>query len=231
MTAARGALPVEFVGSFPDPQRPLDPPLPEFAFLGRSNVGKSTLLNKLVGRRAVARVSAAPGKTTLLNVYRLPACYLLDLPGYGYARRSKQDRAAFRKLLEGVITRRPTLSGVIWLLDIRHPPSRDDLAIRALLERSGRPVLPVLTKADKLARSRRTEAARQRARELELSEDDLLVTSGETGLGVDDLRESVLGAAGGQDGRSSGSKTAGRQVGPAIRRSFDASSPRGNWVS
>ncbi|MGQ0703392.1 MAG: ribosome biogenesis GTP-binding protein YihA/YsxC [Gemmatimonadales bacterium] len=190
-----GALPVEFVGSFPDPLQPLDPSLPEFALLGRSNVGKSTLLNQLIGRRALARVSRAPGKTTLLNVYRLPAGYLLDLPGYGYARRSKQERARFRKLVEATVTRRPGLTGIIWLLDIRHPPSRDDLTVRSLLERSGRPVLPVLTKADKLTRTQRAQAVRARAQELEVPADDLLVTSGATGLGIEDLRESILTAA------------------------------------
>jgi GTP-binding protein len=79
-------LPLDFLGSFPDPQVRLEPPLPEIAFLGRSNVGKSSLLNALVGRRNLARVSGSPGKTTLLNVFRLPSLYLIDLPGYGLPR-------------------------------------------------------------------------------------------------------------------------------------------------
>ncbi|HLG05662.1 MAG TPA: ribosome biogenesis GTP-binding protein YihA/YsxC [Gemmatimonadales bacterium] len=191
-----GSLPVEFVGSYPDPLVPLHPSRAEFALLGRSNVGKSTLLNALVGRRSLARVSADPGKTTLMNVFRLPACYLLDLPGYGYARRSRTARADFRRLLEAVVRQRPTLTGIVWLLDVRHPPSREDLAIRDLLGRTGRPVLAVLTKADKLSRERRVTALADRAGELGLPADQLILTSGTTGLGIEDLRRSVLAAAG-----------------------------------
>lgn len=187
-------LPAEFVGSFPDPNQLLSPPLPEIAFLGRSNVGKSSLLNALVGRRALARVSAAPGKTQLLNVYRLPRFYLLDLPGYGYARASKTARAGFRSLLEGVMARRASLSGVVWLLDIRHPPSEQDHGIQDLLMKSGRPVLAVLTKADKLTRGERTRAREQRARELGLSAEELLITSATTKQGIEELRDSILAA-------------------------------------
>jgi len=187
---------VEFVGSFPDPLHQLHPTLPEIAFVGRSNVGKSSLLNALVGRRALARVSASPGKTELLNVFRLPTGYLLDLPGYGWAQRSKSARSAFRKLLEAVVTRRPTLSGVVWLLDARHAPSEDDVAIRHLLAAGERPVLAVLTKADKLSAVQRTRALRDRARELGMAADELLLTSSTSGLGIDALRESVLAAVG-----------------------------------
>jgi len=187
-------LPIEFVGSFPDPLQPLDPKLPEIAFVGRSNVGKSSLLNALVGRKALARVSAAPGKTELLNVYRVPAGYFLDLPGYGFAQRSKAARQAFRDLLEGVATRRASLTGVVWLLDLRHPPSQDDFLIRDLLVAALRPALTVLTKADKLSAAQRAAALRERGRELGMAAQELLLTSSTTGLGIAELRDSILAA-------------------------------------
>jgi len=185
-------LPIEFVGSFPDPLQPLTPPLPEIAFVGRSNVGKSSLLNALVGRKQLARVSATPGKTQLMNVFRLPPCYFLDLPGYGFAKSSKSARARFRALLLSVVGKRTTLSGVVWLLDARHSPSVDDAEIKALLAETGRPVLAVLTKTDKLTRSEQTAALKERARELAMAPDELLPTSATTGLGMDDLGESIL---------------------------------------
>src|SRR5512145_2693690 len=124
---------VAFVGSFPDPLVRLEPPLPEIALIGRSNVGKSSLLNALVGRPGLARVSATPGKTTLLNAFRLPAFYLVDLPGYGFARAGKAARAGYRRLVTRYLGERPSLAGVVWLLDIRHDPSKDDLEIQRLL--------------------------------------------------------------------------------------------------
>lgn len=192
MTLSR--LPIEFVGSFPDPLQPLTPPLPEIAFVGRSNVGKSSLMNALVGRKQLARVSATPGKTQLMNIFRLPPCYFLDLPGYGFAKSSKSARAGFRALLEGVVGKRTTLSGVVWLLDARHPPSADDAEIKALLADTGRPVLTVLTKTDKLTRNAQAAALKDRARELEMAPDELLLTSAETELGIEELRASILAA-------------------------------------
>ncbi len=171
------------------------PPLPEVAFVGRSNVGKSSLLNALAGRRGLARVSATPGKTRLLNVFRLPELYLVDLPGYGYARASKPERAAFRALLDGYLMHRATLAGVVWLLDLRRDLSADDVEVRELLAASDRPVLPVFTKADKLGR----QAARGRvaalAGALGLDADAVQPTSTVTGEGIADLGESILAAA------------------------------------
>ena len=186
---------VEFVGSFPDPRVRVDPPLPEIACIGRSNVGKSSLLNALVGRPGLARVSGSPGKTTLLNFYRLPQLYLVDLPGYGFARSSKSARAGYRKLLHGYLETRQTLAGIVWLLDIRRDLSREDWEMRELLTESARPVLPVFTKADKLTRSALRTRERELAKALDLTPDQVAVTSSRTGTGIADLAESVLAAA------------------------------------
>src|SRR6266700_7398093 len=115
----------QYIGSFPRADTQLDPPLPEVAFLGRSNVGKSSLLNALVGRR-IAKTSRTPGKTRALNVFLIDEShYFLDLPGYGYARAGKAQRTAFRALVKYAL-QRERLRGVVWRLDIRHPPSADD---------------------------------------------------------------------------------------------------------
>lgn len=189
------AVTAELVGSFPDPDVALEPSLPEIALIGRSNVGKSSLLNAITQQRGLARVSATPGKTTLLNVFRLPSFYLVDLPGYGFARASKSARVGYRRLVDGYIGRRRTLVGVVWLLDIRHPPSRDDLAMQELLIKSERPVLAVLTKADKLSRSVQAQRAREMAASLGLDPDHVHVTSTKSGLGLEELRASIAAAA------------------------------------
>jgi len=173
----------------------LDPVLPEVAFVGRSNVGKSSLLNALVGKKGLARVSATPGKTTLVNVFRLPTFYLVDLPGYGFARASKTARAGFRQLLDGYLRERGTVAGIVWLLDIRRELSGEDELIRDLLADSGHPVLAVLTKIDKLGRVAVQERTAALARELGLPIDQLQPTSAATGDGIADLGESVLAAA------------------------------------
>jgi GTP-binding protein len=188
---------VEFVGSFPDPAVRVDPQLPEIAFIGRSNVGKSTLINALVGRPGLARVSGTPGKTTLLNFYRLSRFYLVDLPGYGFARASKSDRAGHRKLINGYLLNRQPLRGVVWLLDIRHEPSKEDQEMHRLLIESGRPVLPVLTKADKLNRSAARMQQQKLADSLQLDREQMQPTSSRSGLGIAELAHSILSAIGG----------------------------------
>ena len=130
--------------------------LPEVAFLGRSNVGKSALLNRLVHRRALARVSRTPGRTQEINFFRINDLFVLvDLPGYGYARVSKERQAAWRPLIEGYLGNTATLRGAVQLLDVRHDPTNDDLAMLDFLAAIETPALVAVTKVDKLARQDR----------------------------------------------------------------------------
>lgn len=194
MTSPLRNLPVEFVGSFPDPRTPLDPILPEIALLGRSNVGKSSLLNAVAGRQGLARVSHTPGRTTAMNIFRYPEFYLVDLPGYGYARASHVEREGFARLLDGYLKRRTTLRGVVWLLDIRRDPSDQDLAQRQLLASREVPVVVALTKADKLGRAAQAARLTAIADLLEMPESLFHLTSSRTGQGIADLGESILSA-------------------------------------
>ncbi len=191
---ARGLLLSAYVTSLVRADAPVPgPALPEIALIGRSNVGKSTLLNHLVGRRALARTSRTPGKTRALNVFSWgERCYLVDVPGYGWARVGQSERAAFRRLVEGYLAERPQLAGVLWLLDLRREPSPDDAAIGAVLAKRGVPALAVLTKADQVARGRRAARVKAVAEGLGLDEAACLVTSAHTREGMEELRESVL---------------------------------------
>ena len=156
------------------------------------------MINALVGRR-IAKVSGTPGKTRAMNVFEIPAhpslltahaFYLIDLPGYGYARVSKAERTAFATLLRHVVAR-PRLTGVVWLLDIRHDPSAGDKDMQDLLAGAGTRVLAAATKSDKLSRTRRAEHAAALRDSLGLDADQLVVTSAHTKEGLDELREAV----------------------------------------
>ena len=136
----------------------------------------------------MARVSATPGKTQLLNVYALDhRLYLVDLPGYGYARASKAERRSWRARLERYLGGRASLRGVVWLLDVRRDPSPDDLEIRDLIARTGRPLLAALTKCDKLGKTKRAERARDLTAALSLADDQVICTSARTGQGIAEL--------------------------------------------
>ena len=142
-------------------------------------------------------MSGTPGKTTLLNAYRLPGFYLVDLPGYGFATAGKSARSGYRRLITGYLRQRPGVAGIVWLLDVRHDPSKDDREIQELLMQSGRPVLAVLTKADKLTRSAQAGRSRELAAALGLTDDQVQLTSSNTQLGVAELAQSILAATGG----------------------------------
>lgn len=161
--------------------------LPEFAFVGRSNVGKSSLLNRLLGRRSVARVSTTPGKTRQINFYAVNGAFrFADLPGYGYAAVSKHERALFLRMMEEYLTRRDPLRRVLHLIDIRHLPTADDVSMHQFLQSVRRPVVVVATKADKVSKS---EAARsvQRIRSALSTPWPVLPVSAEKNTGVDAL--------------------------------------------
>jgi GTP-binding protein len=127
-------------------------------------------------------------------VYRLPPCYLIDLPGYGFARASKSDRVGYAKLLQGVLAKRPQLKGVVWLLDTRRDPSTEDRRFGAQLAERQTPALIALTKADKLGRAAQRERVLALAQALELPESQFELTSSSTGLGIAELGESILAA-------------------------------------
>src|SRR5947209_14610377 len=143
---------VEFLGGTAEKdgwRPPAD--LPELAFAGRSNVGKSSLLNALVRRKSLARVSKTPGRTREINFFRINDTFVLvDLPGYGYARISKERKADWKPLIQSYLKRTPQLAGIVLLLDIRHEPSDDDRAMLDFLADVEIPTIVALTKADKL---------------------------------------------------------------------------------
>ena len=160
--------------------------------MGRSNVGKSSLLNRLINRR-LAHTSKTPGKTRACNVYSVDGrFYLVDLPGYGFARVSKVERGSFRRLLTDYLSTRDKLAGVVWLLDIRREPSAEDLDMANLLAVRGVPVLVAVTKADKLSRGRRLQRIAEILSAIEVHQDQCIVTSALKREGIDELQKSVL---------------------------------------
>ncbi len=164
--------------------------LPEIAFSGRSNVGKSSLINKLLNRKALARVSATPGKTATINFYRLDTLRLVDLPGYGYARVSDAERRRWAGLIEGYFDDDRDLRLVLQLVDMRHPPSKDDFQMLNYMTDREIPYLIVLTKADKLNKTERKQRLTALERELEEFEDVKVIPfSTVTGEGVTELRD------------------------------------------
>lgn len=169
--------------------------VPEIVFSGRSNVGKSSLINRLTGRKSLARTSATPGKTATINFYRLDGARLVDLPGYGYARVSDSERRRWSELIEGYFNDERDVRLVVQLLDIRHTPSKDDFQMLEYMVEREIPFIAVLTKADKLNKTER--AQRLAAFEQELADYEGIFTlpfSSSNGEGADKLREILLEA-------------------------------------
>ena len=124
--------------------------VPEIVFSGRSNVGKSSLLNKILNRKSLARVSAVPGKTITINFFKLDDCRFVDLPGYGYAKRTESERKRWSEAIEGYFSSGRNIKLIVQLIDMRHPPSDDDMTMIEYMESVGIPYIIALTKSDKL---------------------------------------------------------------------------------
>jgi GTP-binding protein len=166
--------------------------LPEVAFAGRSNVGKSSLLNRLVRRRGFARVSNTPGRTRQINFFRVNNVFVLaDLPGYGYARVSKAEHAAWRPLIEGYLTSTPGPKGVVQLLDVRREPSDDDRQMLDFLADTELPTIVVVTKIDKLSARAAADRIAGLSKELDIDPEQIIPFSAVTGSGRDELAAAV----------------------------------------
>ncbi len=179
---------IEFLDSvFAIKQLP-EPLLPEIAFAGRSNVGKSSLINKLVNQRKLVKVSSRPGKTQSLNFFLVDQrCYLVDLPGYGYAKVPKKLKGAWQELISDYIAQRATLRCVVVIVDIRHPLKELDFNLVSWLRDIGVTALPVYTKLDKITRGQRQKHAAALDAGLNISPSERLLFSAKTGEGKDEL--------------------------------------------
>ena len=191
----------EFVLSAASPKDFLADGLPQIAFAGRSNVGKSSVINRLLGRKNFARVGAAPGKTTHVNYFRFDdRFYLVDLPGYGYARVSQGEKERWARLMESYFARPERITLGVLVVDARHRPTADDRQMADWFRGTGRPFVVAANKVDKVKPSVLTESLDLIRSVLEASE--LIAFSAEKGTGRDDLLARVLTAAGAEAGSS-----------------------------
>lgn len=165
---------------------------PEIAFAGRSNVGKSSLINRLVNRRRLVKTSGTPGRTQLINFFDVnQTVHFVDLPGYGYARVPASVQRNWRPMVEAYLSGRPTLRAVVLILDIRRTPRAEDLELMAWLSGHGLAVLPVLTKADKFSRQQQGKQRRRVAEALGADPGGLILFSAKSGLGSEAVWQAI----------------------------------------
>lgn len=172
-----------------------DTDLPEFAFIGRSNVGKSSLINMLTGNSSLAKVSSSPGKTRLINHFLINQdWYLVDLPGYGYARVSKDDRKGFSKMITNYVTNREAMVCLFVLVDSRHDPQKNDLDFINMLGENGVPFALIFTKSDKISKNALSSSMAKYGRKLAEQWEELppmLYSSAEKFVGKDEILDFI----------------------------------------
>ncbi|MBR5321252.1 MAG: YihA family ribosome biogenesis GTP-binding protein [Clostridia bacterium] len=170
-----------------------DSDLPEIAFAGRSNVGKSSLLNKLFQRKNLARVSSVPGKTITINFYQVDEYNFVDLPGYGYAKVAKTEKDRWAEMMEGYFNSDRNIKLVVQLVDMRHPPTKDDIMMMEFLQSTGYEFIVVMTKADKL-KKKKDYNERLESSKKEMSfvpEERIIPFSSENGQGLDIVKKYI----------------------------------------
>ena len=166
--------------------------LPEVVFSGRSNVGKSSLINKLVNRKSLARVSATPGKTATINFFKVDQFHLVDLPGYGYAKVSASEKKRWSQLIEGYFNQDRKFCLVVQIVDMRHSPSADDMNMIDYLYTRGFPFIIVFTKKDKLKKTQQVKRLEELSKELaDYKNVPMFTFSAETGEGAEELRSYI----------------------------------------
>lgn len=166
--------------------------LPEVSFAGRSNVGKSSLLNKLMYRKSLAKVSSTPGKTATINFYDVDGADFVDLPGYGYAKVSKSEKGRWSELIEGYFNQERIFALIVSLVDIRHEASALDVNMIEFLRGSGLPFMVAFTKADKLSKQQGMKQTAALRKQLQLGKEiPTLAVSSEKGTGIDELRSII----------------------------------------
>ncbi len=182
----------EFITSAVHPDQYPRDESPEVAFAGRSNVGKSALINCLVQRKNLVRTSRTPGRTQLINFFKINDSFrFVDLPGYGYAKVSQSLRATWGPMIETYLDSRKNLRGIVQIMDLRHPPTPDDISLWSWLKEKKIPAVPILTKADKLPRSKWDPLAQTAGQVLGISPADFIVFSAQTRQGRNELLDRI----------------------------------------
>ena len=183
----------EIVISAVRPEQYPEGDLPEFALAGRSNVGKSSFINRMLNRKSLARTSSKPGKTQTLNFFIInEMMHFVDVPGYGYAKVSKSERAAWGKMIETYLTTREQLRAALLIVDLRHPPTKDDVMMYDFFKHYEIPCIVIATKADKIPKGKWQKHLKVTKETLQLEkEDEIILFSSETGLGKEEAWKSL----------------------------------------